>query len=75
MNDYLVSNIRTLVPKVVAGALTWLGLKLGVDIDSAEAVIVSVTLVEAVYYGVVRKLEEKVPAVGILLGVRKPPTY
>lgn len=75
MNDYFVSLIRTWVPIVVGVVLTWVGDQLGFPIDSTEMAMAVTGVVIAVYYGVVRKLEELYPAIGILLGNRQPPTY
>lgn len=74
MNDLLVSMIRTWVPIVLGSVLTWL-IEAGVDIDR-DGVIVAVTgFVIAVYYAVVRVLETRYPAVGVLLGRKTAPTY
>jgi hypothetical protein len=53
---------------------TWLISK-GVVFDSAALEIAAVSLISGAYYALVRALEAKFPWVGVLLGVRKEPTY
>lgn len=74
MSDYLVSLIRTVVPVGVAVVLSWLA-NVGVDVDSTEATQFLTGLAVAVYYAVVRAVELRVPWVGWLLGMPKPPSY
>ena len=83
MSDYIVSLIRTTVPAAVGVVLSWLielGLKYGVQVDIPEDFGATfsgsiVVLCIAVYYGVIRALEEKWPIVGWLLGTAKKLTY
>jgi hypothetical protein len=81
MSDYLISLIRTWVPVGIGAALTWLATRLGIVLDedtSAQAAVVATVLVVAVYYAVVRKLEQRWPAIGRVLlglGAAKTPTY
>ena len=81
MSDYLISLIRTAVPIAVGTALAWLSQTLGIVLDddsSAQAATVVTALVIAVYYAVVRKLEQRWPAVGrwlLGLGATKTPVY
>ncbi|EYR64252.1 hypothetical protein N866_13620 [Actinotalea ferrariae CF5-4] len=77
MNDVIVSLIRTYVPVGVGAFLAWL-LSLGIEVDAQTqaGLITSMTaLVVAAYYTLVRLLERKWPAVGVLLGVPKQPEY
>lgn len=75
MNDQIVSLIRTVVPAIVGALCVKASMMLGVDIDGATAGAFAATLCTSVYYAVVRYVERKVPAAGVLLGVRKTPTY
>lgn len=77
MNDYFISLIRTWVPLGVGAALSWLasiGLHLGAD---AEVGLISfgTALITAVYYTVVRALEQRWPGFGRLLGKRTEVAY
>ena len=77
MNDFVVSLIRTWVPAAVAAVVAYV-ITLGVEFDAAAEAQVSaaaVLVVSALYYGVVRALENKWPAFGRLLGIAKTPTY
>lgn len=82
LSDYVVSLIRTLVPGAVAAAFAWLATKSGLVLDeqsSATAILLVTGTVLALYYGAVRKLEERWPSVGKwLLGLgitRRTPVY
>jgi hypothetical protein len=81
MSDYLISLIRTWVPVGIGAALTWLATRVGIVLDedtSAQAAVVATVLVVAVYYAVVRRLEQRWPAVGRVLlglGAAKTPVY
>lgn len=78
MSDYLVSLIRTYVPVAVGSALAWLAATLGIvlDKDSSAALTAGfVGLAVAAYYTLVRLLERRWPAFGLLLGRREAPTY
>jgi hypothetical protein len=78
MNDVVVSWIRTAVPVAVGSVLTWLASALGIVIPSDASTGLTtfvVTLVVAVYYIVVRLAEKRWPWVGVLLGVKRQPTY
>ena len=77
MSDAIVSLIRTYVPVAVGAFIAWL-LSLGIDVDTETqaGLVVSMTgLVVAAYYTLVRLLERKWPAVGVLLGVPRQPEY
>ena len=71
-DDLLVSLRRTLVPMVV-GLVGGSFLAGFVDPEALEKVVTGA--VTAVYYLVVRLLESKMPAFGVLLGSRKQPVY
>ncbi len=76
-SDFVTSLIRTWVPTAVAAAVAYI-VTLGVEFDPAAEAQVSaaaVLVVTAVYYGVVRALENQWPIFGYLLGVAKAPTY
>jgi len=70
--DLLVSVRRTLVPMIV-GLVAGSFLAGYVNPDALDEVVTGA--VTAVYYLVVRLLESKVPAFGLLLGSRKQPVY
>lgn len=70
--NFLVSVKRTLIP-IVVGAVAASFLGQYVDPVALERVLSGV--ISAVYYLVVRFLETKQPAVGILLGSKAQPTY
>jgi len=77
MNNFVVSLIRTYVPVIVGGVVSWLTAK-GVAVDPQDAVTLAVALtgiVSAVYYFVVRWLENRWPKFGWLLGQAKQVKY
>lgn len=62
--------LRTVVPIAIANAITQLS-AWGVNLDeeTSSSLIIGITgLVAAVYYLIVRHLEERIPAFGWLLG-------
>ena len=71
-DDLLVSLRRTLVPMIV-GLVAGSFLAGYVNPDALDEVVTGA--VTAVYYLVIRLLESKVPAFGVLLGSRKQPVY
>ena len=71
-DDLLVSLRRTLVPMIV-GLVAGSFLAGYVNPDALDEVVTGA--VTAVYYLVVRLLESKVPAFGLLLGSKKQPVY
>lgn len=77
MNDLLTSFIRTVVPVVVGGIVSYLTTKgVNVDREAATGLATFLTgLVAAVYYLAARILESKYPKAGNLLGVAKQPVY
>ena len=70
--DLLVSLRRTLVP-IIVGSVS--GSFLAPYVDPAALTTVVSGVISAVYYGVLRLVEGRVPAVGVLLGARKQPVY
>lgn len=78
MNSFVTSQIRTYVPILVGGFVSWLvTLGINLDADSQAGLIVFLTgVLQAVYYFVARLLERRWPQVGaILLGSSKQPVY
>ena len=78
VRDLIASMFRTVVPEAVGFVLTLLARKLGVVIDtdtSTSLTAALVVVVTAVYYGVLRVLEQKIPWLGILLGWKAQPVY
>jgi hypothetical protein len=77
MSATITSLIRTYVPIVVGSLVAWL-ITLGVVLDpTVEAGLITALtgVLIAVYYTVVRLLEKRWPALGILLGAATAPTY
>ena len=76
MSDFIIAQIRTYVPMAVGAALAWL-LQFGLDLYEveAQATVLIVAVLSALYYFAVRLLAEKWPSVGILLGYNKAPVY
>lgn len=74
MSDLTPSIIRTAVPLIVGPLVTWLASK-GVDIDGETLTVAVAAVVGFVYYVGVRLLERRWPALGVLLGSKKKPTY
>jgi hypothetical protein len=77
LNNTVTGLIRTWVPIVVGGAFAWLATQgLALDGETQAGAIVALTgLTQAVYYTLVRLLEEQWPAVGWLLGKASTPAY
>lgn len=71
-NDLLISLRRTLVP-IVVGVIVGSFIGPHVDPDALQSVVSGV--VSATYYAVLRIVELRVPAVGVLLGARRQPVY
>lgn len=71
-DDLLVSLKRTLVP-IIVGVLAASFMGPHVNLGALEHVVSGV--VSAVYYVVVRLVEGRVPAFGVLLGAKKQPVY
>lgn len=78
MSDTVIAQIRTIVPIAVGALLTWLATKFKIVIDEqtqTQLVLGLQGLITAVYYSVVRILEDRFPQLGILLGSTKKPVY
>ncbi|MFI6317263.1 hypothetical protein ACIBG8_07080 [Nonomuraea sp. NPDC050556] len=74
---WILSLWRTVVPTAVGGLLGWLALR-GITIEGVTAEQLSagaVVLGTGLYYGVFRALEQRWPALGVLLGSTKQPSY
>jgi hypothetical protein len=77
LNDTFIGLIRTWVPIGVGAFIAWLATN-GLELDKetqAAAIVASTGAIQAIYYTIVRLLENKIPAVGWLLGSAKTPTY
>ena len=73
-SDQLVALVRTFVPAVVGLLLAALA-KINANVDNdALAALVDAVFVGG-YYTVVRFLEAHWPALGVLLGIPRQPTY
>lgn len=71
----LLSFIRTIVPGIVGaviGYLTTIGLEVDPQFEGALTAVLG-TVFMGLYYLIVRIVEMKIPAVGILLGYAKSP--
>jgi len=77
LNDTVTGLIRTWVPIGVGAVIAWFTAQgLSLDAETQTAVIVALTgVTQAVYYSVVRLLENQFPAIGWLLGSAKKPVY
>lgn len=74
MNDLAISYIRTYVPKLIGLLVGWLAAK-GFEIDGTELTIAVIGLIEVLWYGIARALEQKFPWAGALIGYKKAPAY
>ena len=78
LRDLLASIVRTAVPYGVGALLAWLGRKYGLVLSedaSANAMALAGAVAGAAYYSLVRLVETKWPAVGVLLGWKVQPQY
>lgn len=77
MSNFITSQIRTLVPLGVGALVSYFAtLGLEIDSDTQSSLIIGLTgIIQAIYYLIVRMLEEKFPKLGILLGSTKKPEY
>lgn len=76
IGDIVVSIVRTVVPSIVGALIAWL-ITRGFDLSGYENAV-NLYLVPACiagYYALVRVIEAKVPAFGVLLGYARPPKY
>lgn len=74
LSDYGTSIVRTIVPFVVGAAVAY-GAKAGFDLDAETVTPIATVVIGAVYYAVVRKIEESKPEIGKLLGKAAEPVY
>lgn len=77
MSDLIPSLIRTYVPLLVswlAGLLIARGVEVSTETQLALASALG-AIVAAVYYAAVRAAEKRWPALGVLLGSKKTPSY
>lgn len=74
LSNYAIAIIRTFVPVLVGFAANLIA-RFGLHINDAEITTQISTAVPLVYYAVVRKLEERWPKVGWLLGRPSLPNY
>lgn len=72
--DYSASVARTLTPILVGLILGVLGTEI-VGVNEASLTPVVSGVITAIYYALVRALEQKWPKVGVLLGWPSAPTY
>lgn len=75
MNTLLASIIRTLVPLAVGQVTAWL-LLVSIVLDEPTKAALGTFLgglITAVYYLIVRLLEQRWPGIGVLLGLAKSP--
>jgi hypothetical protein len=77
LNDTFIGLIRTWVPIGVGAVIAWFATQgLALDYETQNAAIIALTgATQAVYYSVVRLLENQFPAIGWLLGSAKTPVY
>lgn len=73
-NDLAVSLVRTITPLLVGLIVGVVGSDVAGITEEALTAAVA-TVVSAVYYVVVRLVEQKWPKVGVLLGWAQKPTY
>jgi uncharacterized membrane protein YfcA len=77
MSDQITSYIRTIVPIAVGALVAYLvgkGINIPTEIIEPTTALLT-ALTAALYYIIVRKLEQKWPQLGVLLGVAKAPEY
>lgn len=74
LSDYGTSVVRTVTPFIV-GWVVALAAKWGLDLDAATVTPIAASVIGVVYYAVVRKVEEKHPEAGKLLGKAIAPNY
>lgn len=77
MQNLINSFTRTYSPIIIGALVTWL-ITLGIELDletQAGLVIALTGVIQAVYYAIVRLIEEKHPKIGVLLGKAITPEY
>lgn len=73
-HDYAVSLIRTIVPVLVGTVLGALA-SAGLELDGSVVIPAVTGLATVGYYAIVRALEARHAAAGVLLGAASPPRY
>ncbi|MER7363559.1 hypothetical protein [Nonomuraea wenchangensis] len=74
LSDWLVSWLRTNVAAWVPSLAAWLA-SYGVELPVEPSSVAVVSLAISGYYTLVRLLEARWPAVGVLLGWKAAPSY
>lgn len=74
LSDWLVSWLRTNVAAWIPTVAAWLA-SYGVDLPVEPSSVAIVSLAVSGYYTLVRLLEARWPAVGVLLGWKAAPSY
>lgn len=74
LSDWIAAWIRTQVAVWVPVLAAWLA-SLGVEVPVEPTTMVLVSAIITAYYTVVRLLEARWPAIGVLLGWKAQPTY
>ncbi len=77
LSDVFTSKVRTIVPMMVGGLISWIslyGIEVGEEVSSAFVVTLTFTL-QALYYVAARLIETRYPRFGWLLGSPKQPNY
>jgi len=74
MSNYSKSAVRTITP-IVVGYIVALLIKAGIHVTSMQVMTVLGPVSSAVYYLVVRAIEQKFPKAGMLLGHPAAPEY
>lgn len=78
MNNFIISQIRTIVPILVGALISFLAtVGLQLDTDTQASLVIALTgLLQALYYFLARLLEQKFPKLGgVLLGSTATPKY
>ena len=78
MRDFGTSVIRTVVPAAVSAVVAYLAIRFGIEVPKEVETGLVASLVPAlvlIYHGALRKLEQRYPRLGWLLGVPVQPTY
>lgn len=74
LSDWIVSWLRTLAAAWIPTLATWLA-SYGVELPVEPATLAVTSVIVTAYYTVVRALEARWPWVGVLLLVKRQPTY
>src|SRR5690606_14894247 len=74
LSDWIVSWLRTLAAAWIPTLAAWLA-SFGVELPVEPATLAVTSVIVTAYYTVVRALEARWPWVGVLLLVKRQPTY